>query len=129
MVKNKASQSYESAVYFDLLPDIINDNCKFYFFNSMAPKAAILYSVDTPLLSNLDKPWYLSSNEHNSVPIPIPAYDYSVISRSLLCDCHLQGGNELLNEFLASCYLSRKGGQKHISYNYYAFCLPTTKEF
>ena len=43
----------------------------------MAPKAAILDAGDTLLLSNLDKPWYQHCNEHNNVPIPIPAFDYS----------------------------------------------------
>ena len=37
------------------------------------------------------------------MPIPIPAYDYTVFNRSLLCDCQLQRGNEFLNESLASC--------------------------
>ena len=65
-----------------------------HFFFNMTPKAAILDAGDTLLLSNLDKPWYLYCNEHNNVPIPIPACDYTVINRSLLCYCQLQGGNE-----------------------------------
>ena len=52
----------------------------------MTPKAARSYAGETLLLSNLDKPWYLHCNEHNNVPIPIPAYDYTTINRSLLCD-------------------------------------------
>ena len=48
----------------------------------MTPKAAILEAGDTPLLSNLDKPRYLHcKNEHNSIPAPIPPYDYTVINR------------------------------------------------
>ena len=54
-------------------------------------------------MSNLDKPWYLHCNTCNNVPIPILAYDYTVIDRSLLCNCQLQGGNEFLHESLASC--------------------------
>ena len=50
----------------------------------MTPEAAILVTGDTLLLSNLDKPWYIHGNEQNSVPIPIPAYDYTPISRSLV---------------------------------------------
>ena len=69
----------------------------------MTPKAAIFDAGDTLLLSNLDKPWYLHCNEHNNVPIPIPAYDYIVINRSLLSDCQLQEGTEFLHESLASC--------------------------
>ena len=71
-------------------------------------KAAILGVGDTLLLSNLDKPWYLHCNEHNIVPIPIPADDYPVTNRLLLCDCQLQGGNEFLHESLASCPCSDK---------------------
>ena len=32
-------------------------------------------------------------NDKN-VPIPIPTYEYTVINRSLLCDCQMQRGNE-----------------------------------
>ena len=64
----------------------------------MTLKAEILDAGDTILLSNLYKPWYLHCNEHKNVPIPIPAYDYSVINRSWLCDCQLQRRNELLHE-------------------------------
>ena len=52
---------------------------------------------ETRVLINLNKPWYLYCNEHNNVPIPIPAYDYTVINTSLLCDCQLQGGNGFLH--------------------------------
>ena len=60
------------------------------------------------LLSNLNKPWYLHCNEHNNVPIPIPAYDHTVINGSLLCYCQLQGVNEFLHRSLASCISADK---------------------
>ena len=64
----------------------------------MTPIAAILDVGDTLLLNNLLKPWYLHCSEHNNVTIPMPAYDNTVINRSLLCDCQIQGGNEFLHE-------------------------------
>ena len=67
----------------------------------MTPKAAILHAGDMLLLRNLDNPLYLHCSEHNSVPIPMPAYDYAAISRSLLCDCQLQCSNEFMYELLA----------------------------
>ena len=74
----------------------------------MTPNAAILDALDTLLLSNLDMPWYLHCNVNNNVPIPILAYNYTVINRLLLCDCQLQGGNQFLHESLASCPLTDK---------------------
>ena len=61
------------------------------------------YRGNTLLLNNQDKPRYLHCNEHSSVPIPIPIYDYTVINRSLPCDCQQQGGNVHLHTSLASC--------------------------
>ena len=51
----------------------------------MTPKAAIFDAGD--------KAWYLLDNEHTNVPKPIPVYEYTVIKRSLLCDCQLQEEN------------------------------------
>ena len=62
----------------------------------MTPKAAILKAQNTPLLSNTDKPWFLHCNEHNIVLSTISTYDYSLIIKSLLCDCQLQEENEFL---------------------------------
>ena len=102
LVRHKTSQSCLSTVLFDL-PDIVNDNCDFSFFHDMTPKSVILNAEETLLLNNLVKPWYLHCNEHNNEPISIPANDYTVNNRSFLCDCQLQGENEFLHEFSASC--------------------------
>ena len=83
------SENCQSVKLFYLPPDIITDDCDFNFFYNMAPKAAILDAGDTLLFSNLDKPCYLHFNKHNSIPVPIAACDYTVINRSLLCDCQL----------------------------------------
>ena len=56
------------------------------------PKTAISGVGDVLLLRSLDIPCYLLCNEQNNVPIPIPSY-YTMINRSLLCDCQLQGRN------------------------------------
>ena len=70
LVKHKTLQICESAVFFDLSPDITDKNCKFKIFFNITPKTAILDEGDTLLLSNLDKPSYLHCNEHNNEPIP-----------------------------------------------------------
>ena len=66
----------------------------------MNQKAAILGAGKPPLLSNLNKPWYVNSNEHNSIAAPLPTCVYVSSKRSLLCYCQLQGGNEFLHESL-----------------------------
>ena len=90
LVKHKTSQIYESEVFCDLSQDISSDDCEFNFFYNMTPEAAILDAGDIHLLSKLDKHLYLCCDEFNNVPIPIPAYEYSVINRLLLCDCQLK---------------------------------------
>ena len=42
-------------------------------------------------------------NEPNNVAMPITLYDYTFISKSIQCNCQLQGENEFLHESLASC--------------------------
>ena len=69
----------------------MNDTFDFSFFCNMTSKAAILDDGKTLLWGNLDKPWDLHCNEDNNVLIPIPAYDYTVIKRYLLCEYQLQG--------------------------------------
>ena len=72
----------------------------------MTPKADFLNSGDILLLSILDNQWFIHCNEHNNVPMQV--YDCSIINRSLICSCQLQGGNEFLHESLASCPSSDK---------------------
>ena len=92
LVKHKTSHSCESAIFFNLQPDIINDNCDFRFFCNIIPKAAVLDAGETLLLRKLNKVCYLQCTEHNNTPMPKSADDYTVISGSLMCDCQLQGG-------------------------------------
>ena len=47
----------------------------------MTPKAVIDDAGETLELSNLGKPWYLHCSEHNNMPIPIPAYNSTVIKQ------------------------------------------------
>ena len=42
----------------------------------------------------LDKHWSLHQDEYINALILIPAYDYTVISTSILYDCQLQERNE-----------------------------------
>ena len=60
----------------------------------MTSNAVMLDAGYILLLSNLDRHLYLQCNEHNNVPIPIPANDHTVPGKSLLRDCHLQRGND-----------------------------------
>ena len=46
------------------------------------------------------------------MPRPIHAYDSTVINKSLLCKCQLQGEQEFLHETLASCCSACKVDQK-----------------
>ena len=83
----------------------------------MTPKAAIHDAGETLMLSNLNKP-YSHCNEHNNVPTPLPVFHESVINRSLLCDCQLQGGNEFVHESLT----------QHVFCNQYGICPSAIKD-
>ena len=106
LIKYKIPQVCESAVLFHLSSNIINVNCEVNLFYNMTTNTVISDAGDTLLLSNLDKTWYLHCNKHNIVSIPIPANDHTAINKYLLCDCKLEGGNELLHEYLASCSIA-----------------------
>ena len=74
----------------------------------MTTTAAVLDAGQTLRLSHLDKPWYFHCNEYNDVPMPIPSYSYTVINRSLLCDCQIQEVSEFVHESLFSRHLTDK---------------------
>ena len=47
LIKHKIPKSYESAIFLELHPDIINENCDFRFFNNMTPKVPVIDASET----------------------------------------------------------------------------------
>ena len=53
MVKHKSKNSCESAIYFDLGPDIIKENCSFaYYFNKTDITTIVLDRGNEIILAN-----------------------------------------------------------------------------
>ena len=46
----------------------------------------------------------LSANVNNDIQVEIPSHPYVLVNRSVLCNCGLEAGNNILLESLAACH-------------------------
>ena len=95
MVKHKSKYRCENAIYFELGPDIIKDNCKFAFY---------FYKTDiTPLVLNRGDEIILAMSVM-TFQLKFPSHLYVLVNRSALCDCRIEAENNFLLESLAACH-------------------------
>ena len=72
VVKHKTEYSFESAIYFDLDPGTIKENCVFqYYFNKTDVKPAVLDGVHEIVLANEPNNKHVICNDNNNIPIKI----------------------------------------------------------
>ena len=103
MVKHKTKYSCESAIYFNLNPDIIKENCKFaYYFNKTDATPAVLDGGNEIILANWPDDKHIICNFNNDVPIP--SHPYVLVNRNVLCNCGIEVENNFLLESLAACH-------------------------
>ena len=104
IVKHKSSYSCESAIYFNLTTDIIQNNCDFdYYFNKTHVIAKVLDGGDEIVLANLPHDKHIICNINNDIPIRIPSHPYVLINKSVLCNCGIEVDSHHLLESLATC--------------------------
>ena len=104
IVKHKSSYSCESAIYFNLTTDIIENNCNFdFYFNKTDVTPNILDGGDEIVLANWPNDKYIICNVNNDIPVKIPGHLYVQVNRSVLCSCGIEADNHYLLESLARC--------------------------
>ena len=104
VVKSKARHSCASAIYFNLGPEIIKENCEFkFYYNKTNVKPAVLDGGQQSILVNWTSYGKIMCAHDNNIPINIPSHPYMLMNRSILCNCDLEAESNFLLESLAAC--------------------------
>ena len=109
-VESKTRYSCASAIYFNLGPGIIKENCKFEFhYNKTDRKPTVLNGGYEIILPNLPSYKKIMCAHNNNIPINIPSHPYMLMNRSILYNCDVEAESNFLLESLAACeYLETK---------------------
>ena len=104
VVKHKSSYSCESAIYFNLMTEIIENNRDFdFYFNKTDITPTVLDGGDEIVLANWPNDKDIICNVSNDIPIKIPRHPYVLVNRSVLCNCRIETENHHLLESTATC--------------------------
>ena len=104
VVKHRTQHSSESAIYFDLGADIINDNCEFqYYFNKTDVKPSVLDGRHEMILAKWPNTKYMICNDNHNFPVKILSHSYVLLKRSVLYNCAIEAENNFLLESIAAC--------------------------
>ena len=69
--------SSKSAIYFDLNPDIIKENCKFiFYFNKTDITPTVLDGGNRIILANWPDDKHIICNVNSDIPVKIPSHPY-----------------------------------------------------
>ena len=103
LVKHKSKHSCESAIYYNISKEVINDYCTFKYFYNTTVIPSILDGGPQILLANLLTPKRLVCTYASDMARPVPSHDYVLVSRSMLCNCHMESGLTYLLKSIAFC--------------------------
>ena len=91
IVKHKSKYSCQSAIYFDLDPEIMNENCKCDFHYNKTDIAPTVLDVGNEIILAhwpIDK--YIICSVDNDIPVRIPSHPYVLVNRRVLCNCGIE---------------------------------------
>ena len=122
VVKHKTSYSCESAIYFNLDTNIMNENCNFrFYYNKTDVIPTVLDCGNEIILANWPNDKHIICTSHNDIPVKIPSHPYVLVNRSVLCNCGIEADNHYLLESLAACE-EQIFQVDHVIHNQYSFC-------
>ena len=85
VVKHKTKYSCESAIYFNLGPDIIKGDCKFtYYFNKTDIIPTVLDGGNKIILANWSDDTHIICNVNNDIPVKIPSHPHVLVNKSVM---------------------------------------------
>jgi len=123
VVKHKSKFSCESALFFDLDPEVVMRQCSFkLIFNETQPPQ-VLDGGNYLILANMGADKRLICREHADLAAPLPPASYAMVHRSILCYCDLDAGLAYVLQTLGACNASTVQLTLHFTVNnafYYA---------
>ena len=104
VIKHKSRHSCVSAIFYNLGPATITQNCQFdYCYNTTVPPIILDGGRDV-LLANFHGPRSLKrSSVNGGLAKPAPESTYAVVNREFLCDCQLDLEHASVLRQLSSC--------------------------
>ena len=117
IIKHKSRHSCVSAIFYNLGPKTITQNCKFdYYYNTTVPPIILDGGRDV-LLANFHGPMSLKCSSINGgLSKPAPEIIYAVVNREFLCDCQLDLEHATVLRQLSSCANS-SSSKMHMKFN------------
>ena len=103
LVKHKSKHSYESAIYYNLSKEVINEYCSFKYFYNTTVMPSVLDGGPQILLANTLTPKRLICTYASDKAHPVPSHNYVLVNRSILCNCHMESGLTYLLKSIAFC--------------------------
>ena len=104
VVKHKTSYSCESAIYFNLDTNFINEYCDFrFYYNKTDIIPTVLDGGNEILLANWPNDKHIICTTNNDIPVKFRSHPYVLVNRSVLCNCGIEADNHYLLESLAAC--------------------------
>ena len=83
--------------------DVILENCKFKYYYNLTVLPSILDGGSHILLANMLNLKRLICTYDQGLAKPLPTTSYALVSRDILCYCHLQIGLTYILKSIASC--------------------------
>ena len=104
VIKHKSRHSCVSAIFYNLGPKTVTQNCKFdYYYNTTVPPIILDGGRDV-LLANFHGPRSLKcSSVNGGLSKPAPEIIYAEVNREFLCDCQLDLEHASVLRQLSSC--------------------------
>ena len=106
LVKHKSKHSCESAIYYNLSKEVINEYCSFQYFYNTTVMPNVLDGGPQILLANILTPKRLICTYASDMAHPVPRHDYVLVNRSILCNCHMESGLTYLLKSIAVCEIA-----------------------
>ena len=103
LVKHKSKHSCESAIYYNLAKEVINEYCTFQYFYNTTVMPSVLDGGPQILLANILTPKRLICTYSSDMARPVPNHNYVLVNRSILCNCHMESGLTYLLKSVAFC--------------------------
>jgi hypothetical protein len=103
LVKHKSKHSCASAIYFDLSPQVIKDNCKVDYLSNATVVPSVLDGGNQIVLANILNQKKLICTDNANLATPLPSHQYVLVNRSILCNCEIEAGFTYVLRSLGAC--------------------------
>lgn len=105
LVKHQSTHSCISAIYYNSSAEILYKYCNFDYFYNTTATPSVLDGGAKILLANMLTTKKLVCASDNEMAKPIPSYNYVLVNRNILCNCHLDAEYMYLLRSISSCQI------------------------